>query len=404
MTNLPIPVSVLRSNTAGVIATSAQLAPGQLFVNAVDEVLFMKTDAGLVKQIGVKATALKPVAFTGSYNDLTDKPNISGEYVLPPASGASLGGVIVGAGLTVNGGGTLAANVLSVNGKTGAAVLAKADVGFPSDFLDGSNKVAVQYLPDSVTAGLQYKGTYNGSTHLPALPDAAAGNTSWLYVVNVAGTATFPTNSSITVAVGDWLISNGSAWQLVPLVSGNVTSVNSLTGNVTINAANLPGLAQVAKDNQYSSLSNIPSTFTPAAHTHTAAQVTGLATVATTGNYSDLNGLPPDPTIAQVGVSVSGDPAILGQVDYVFTRSATFPAQFAGSQCKVALSGGTTATINILKNGSIVGTITTNTATGTFSTTVSAPTLFAPGDILSYQFATTNIVTFASNILGNWTS
>lgn len=48
--------------------------------------------------------------FSGSYNDLTNKPTIPPEYTLPIASADTLGGIKVGAGLSINNG------VLSANG------------------------------------------------------------------------------------------------------------------------------------------------------------------------------------------------------------------------------------------------------------------------------------------------
>lgn len=54
---------------------------------------------------------------------------------------------------------------------------------------------------------------------------------------------------------------------------------------------NLPSLF----DGSYSSLTDVPLEFPPESHTHTVAQITdfpSLATVATTGAYSDLSGLP----------------------------------------------------------------------------------------------------------------
>jgi hypothetical protein len=42
----------------------------------------------------------------------------------------------------------------------------------------------------------------------------------------------------------------------------------------------------------YANLTNVPSTFAPSTHTHTAGQVTGLATVATSGSYADLANVP----------------------------------------------------------------------------------------------------------------
>lgn len=50
-------------------------------------------------------------------------------YTLPPATASTLGGIMVGSGLTITAEGTLAANVQSVNGKTGAVTLDKSDIG-----------------------------------------------------------------------------------------------------------------------------------------------------------------------------------------------------------------------------------------------------------------------------------
>ena len=50
-------------------------------------------------------------------------------YTLPPATANTLGGIMVGNGLSVTADGTLSANVQSVNGKTGAVTLDKSDVG-----------------------------------------------------------------------------------------------------------------------------------------------------------------------------------------------------------------------------------------------------------------------------------
>ncbi|MBP3387169.1 MAG: hypothetical protein J6L23_01410 [Clostridia bacterium] len=52
-------------------------------------------------------------SFSGSYNDLTDKPTIPSEYKLPTATASTKGGVIVGDGLMIDGNGVLSANASS---------------------------------------------------------------------------------------------------------------------------------------------------------------------------------------------------------------------------------------------------------------------------------------------------
>lgn len=54
--------------------------------------------------------ALKTVATSGSYTDLTDKPTIPPAYTLPAASAETLGGVKVGSGLAITEEGVLRAS------------------------------------------------------------------------------------------------------------------------------------------------------------------------------------------------------------------------------------------------------------------------------------------------------
>ena len=56
--------------------------------------------------------------FSGNYNDLTNKPTIPSEYKLPIASSTSLGGIKVGANLTITSDGTLNATGGGESGTT----------------------------------------------------------------------------------------------------------------------------------------------------------------------------------------------------------------------------------------------------------------------------------------------
>lgn len=56
-----------------------------------------------------QVTGLATVATSGSYNDLTNKPSIPGAYTLPIASADTLGGIKVGAGLSISSAGVLSA-------------------------------------------------------------------------------------------------------------------------------------------------------------------------------------------------------------------------------------------------------------------------------------------------------
>lgn len=78
--------------------------------------------------------------------------------------------------------------------------------------LDSGAKVPLANLPSyPIVGGTLYKGLWNATTNSPAIPTAAGGNTGWFYEVSVAGTTSI---SGIAVwAVGDYIVSNGTAWE-----------------------------------------------------------------------------------------------------------------------------------------------------------------------------------------------
>jgi hypothetical protein len=67
-----------------------------------------------------------------------------------------------------------------------------------------------------------------------------------------------------------------------------VQSVAGRTGAISLTAADVSGLAAVATSGSYTSLSDIPATFAPAAHTHSTTDITGLtATFSQVGHTHD---------------------------------------------------------------------------------------------------------------------
>lgn len=411
MADLNIPVQQLRSVTAGAIPTTSQVLQGQIAINLVDRKIYTLDGTGAVQQIGVALSDLAAVAQTGSYTDLSNKPPGVTPYTLPPAQPETLGGVMVpaGGGLTLDGSGNIAAAVISVAGRTGVVVLASTDVGIPTDLLSGSSgTLATKYLPASVTGALIYQGTWNASTNVPILV-SGVGTKGFYYVVSVAGTTSLDGNAVWNV--GDWAIFDGTEWGRLIQEASDVTSINGATGEVTINAANLPNLSAVGISNSYADLSNIPSTFPPSAHTQAASTITGLATVATSGSYDDLLDLPVSPSIARLPVNLQGNPNLINEVYYLFAEGCQFPNTFANSQVFVELISGTTSTVRIMQylaavptTGVQVGTINIDTVHGNSFTSVGSTTVYAAGDKLSYQFADTNISLITITLKGTWTS
>jgi len=99
--------------------------------------------------------------------------------------------------------------------------------------LDSGGKVPVAQLPNSI---MEYQGTYNASTNTPTLADGT-GNQGDVYRVTVAGSQNFG-SGSLTFVVGDYVIYNGTVWELAHSGADAVVSVNGSAGVVTVNAIN----------------------------------------------------------------------------------------------------------------------------------------------------------------------
>ena len=105
--------------------------------------------------------------------------------------------------------------------------------------LDGGGKIPLAQLP---TGALIYKGTWNASTNTPVLSDVTGSN-GWLYKINIAGTQNLG-SGSITYAIGDEVIHNGTIWQKSPN-SATITSVNTQTGTVVLNTSHIAELTNL---------------------------------------------------------------------------------------------------------------------------------------------------------------
>lgn len=109
--------------------------------------------------------------------------------------------------------------------------LASTAAGVSIATLSGG-KVPTSQLPDSVLGGLNFQSTWNASTNTPAIPAAAPANKGWYYKVTVAGSSSI--DGIAEWAVGDWVVSNGTAWDKV-----DNTDASQTTDTVTEGAVNL---------------------------------------------------------------------------------------------------------------------------------------------------------------------
>jgi len=95
--------------------------------------------------------------------------------------------------------------------------------------LDGSGKVPIAQLPDTVVGSVEYKGTWNANTNSPSLTTITPDKGDY-YVVSVNGSTNL---GGITDwKVGDWAIYNGTVWEKVDNTD-QVSSVFGRQGTVT---------------------------------------------------------------------------------------------------------------------------------------------------------------------------
>ena len=144
--------------------------------------------------------------------------------------------------------------VIGISGDTGNTLIQNAGLQFPSGNvqtdagiptsekgaalgvvpLNASTKIDTIYLP---SGGPVYKGTWNALTNTPTLADGT-GTAGDLYIVSVAGTQNLG-SGSITFAIGDEAVYNGTIWEKVAAGAAGVTSFNTRTGTVTLTSGDV---------------------------------------------------------------------------------------------------------------------------------------------------------------------
>jgi hypothetical protein len=97
--------------------------------------------------------------------------------------------------------------------------------------LDSGAKVPLSQINDAILGQVSYQGTWNASTNTPTLVNPPAATTKGeYYVVSVGGSF-----AGLTFEVGDWIISNGTAWEKVNNTDA-VRTVFGRLGDVVANA------------------------------------------------------------------------------------------------------------------------------------------------------------------------
>lgn len=87
-----------------------------------------------------------------------------------------------------------------------------------------TGKIDLSFIPDSILGQVEYQGVWDASTNTPTLANPPASTTKGdFYIANAAGT-----QFGISFGVGDWIISDGTAWSKVD----NTDAVSSVFGRI----------------------------------------------------------------------------------------------------------------------------------------------------------------------------
>jgi len=183
-----------------------------------------------------RLTAAANVTITPAWTSITGKPTTLSGYGITDALALTSAAPSALAASASVGTATTAARADHVHAlPTPAAIAAVATtaVGAANGVagLGADGKVPTSQLPDVAIGGLNYQGTWNANTNTPTIPTASSSNKGFYYKVATAGA----TNVSGTTdwQIGDWIVSNGSAWDKINNTD-SVSSVNGATGAVTI--------------------------------------------------------------------------------------------------------------------------------------------------------------------------
>jgi len=295
------------------------------------------------------------------------------------------------------------------------------------------------YSPPLLTAGqVNYKGTWDAAANSPTLtnPPAAISKGDY-YVVSAAGT-----QFTISFAVGDWIISNGTAWEKVDLTDA-VSSVFGRTGAVVgastdYSSVGLTNTAIGASSPSTGAFTTVTASSTIAA----TGAVTGSNLSGTnTGDQTNITGNSATATALQTarainGVSFDGTAAITvtaagstlsdtvtiakggtGQITAQAALNALLPSQ-AGASGKnlqsdgtnvsfVADAGGTVTSVSVSTANGVSGTVATSTTTPAISLTLGAITptsVAASGSVTGSNLSGTNTGDQTISITGDVTA
>lgn len=293
-------------------------------------------------------SGLAPVATSGSYTDLSNKPTNPGTYVLPPATTGVLGGVKAGAGTAIAADGTLsvsASSVTAVAGRTGAVVLSAADI--------------------SGLAGVATSGSYTDLSNRPATPSGYV-----LPAATVSLLGGVKTGSNLSAAADGTLSVNPVS------MDTSATSVKPTTGTVARTLASR--FNEVVNVLDYGAkLDGTTDDLAAFIAAQSAAQARGGALIVIPSGKPYLSGtvytVSANGWLIYPGVTFMGPGQIVGVTDQILSNTALALAKFSaapGNETGLFLStfvGATSSPASYEKNGLYVRVIQSDPSTTTIN-------------------------------------
>lgn len=235
--------------------------------------------------------------------------------------------------------------------------------------LDASAKVATTYLPDAVLGSVSYQGAWNASTNSPTIPAAATGNKGHYYVVTVAGSTAL--DGITDWALGDWAISNGTAWEKVDNTDA-VISVAGLTGVISASSLRtamslVPGTDVQPQDPELTAIAGLTSAADKVPY------FTGSGTAAVADFTAAGRALVDDADAAAQRTTLDAEQLGVSRGYRAYTSNDTLVLTDAGKLVASNMAGANTMTVP--PNSSVafaVGTIINFAQYGAGQTTVTA--------------------------------
>jgi hypothetical protein len=133
-------------------------------------------------------------------------------------------------GLVTSGGQLVSSDVTTALGYTPVNV-GTIGVAYGVASLDSAGKLLMSEMPAGLLGAVIYQGVWNASLNVPLLV-SGVGTKGWYYEVSKAGNTTI--DGSTGWAVNDLIIYDGSKWDQITGGAAPVSSVNSMTGDVSI--------------------------------------------------------------------------------------------------------------------------------------------------------------------------